>query len=226
MNYIRKASERGGANFGWLDSKHSFSFGHYYDPKHMGVSALRVINDDKVAPSQGFDTHGHQNMEIISYVTKGALKHKDSEGNEFVVPAGDIQIMSAGSGIQHSEYNASDSEDVEFLQIWIKPNVMNQKPSYGQRAIEQQGKLTPLVTPDGLNGTLAIKQDARVSRVVLKKGESLELNAQNSAYLHIVKGSVSVKEQTFTAGDAFATEQQTLTLTVETDLEALWFELP
>ncbi len=144
MKYFRKATERGTVDLGWLKSQHSFSFGHYYDPAHMGISALRVINEDRVQPGQGFDTHGHRDMEIISYVVSGALKHKDSQGNEYLVPAGEVQRMSAGSGIMHSEYNASDSEPVHFLQIWIQPKFRGITPSYEQMQVHQHGAMTPL----------------------------------------------------------------------------------
>ena len=137
MTYIRKSESRGKANFGWLQSKHSFSFGNYYDKNHMGVSVLRVINDDLVMPGKGFGEHGHRDMEIISYVIEGALKHEDSTGNKYIVPAGDVQRMSAGRGVMHSEFNASNKEKVKFLQIWIQPNVLGIKPSYEQKNITQ-----------------------------------------------------------------------------------------
>lgn len=227
MQYIRKAEQRGQANFGWLNSHHSFSFGHYYDPEHMGVSALRVINDDIVKPSRGFDTHGHQDMEIISYVIDGALKHKDSEGNEYTVPAGDIQVMSAGSGIRHSEFNASDSSDVHFLQIWIVPNTKGQAPSYAQQKVPSKEGMTTLVTPDGSNGTLPIKQDATMSRLVLQSGQSFALETARVAYLHLVKGEVSVNGESFKSGDGFAlNNEEKIELQASSDIEALWFDLP
>jgi redox-sensitive bicupin YhaK (pirin superfamily) len=137
MIILRPANERGTANFGWLDSKHSFSFGRYYDPEHMGFSALRVINDDSVAPGAGFATHGHRDMEIISYVLQGSIAHKDSEGNVEVLPAGEFQLMSAGSGITHSEYNASQTDPLKFLQIWIQPNTLGSSPGYQQKNFGQ-----------------------------------------------------------------------------------------
>ena len=175
--YIRRAKERGKVDFGWLQSAHSFSFGNYHDPKHMGISALRVINDDTVTPGAGFDTHRHQDMEIVSYVTKGALIHTDSEGNEHVIPAGDIQIMSAGSGIMHSEYNHSKTDEVKFLQIWLLPSQKGGKPRYAQATIEQSSKITPLVTPTGERNSLSVKQDVSLSRVVLTEGEQAQLIA-------------------------------------------------
>ncbi|KZZ46584.1 pirin, partial [Thalassolituus sp. HI0120] len=162
-------------NFGWLNSQHSFSFGHYYDPKHMGFSALRVINDDSVAPGAGFDTHGHRDMEIISYVLEGAIEHKDSMGHSYIVPAGDVQRMSAGTGVTHSEFNHSKQHNLRFLQIWIQPNKLGITPGYQQQKIEQRGKLTPLVTPDGSDGSLSIQQDVSLYRVALNRGESLQL---------------------------------------------------
>jgi len=228
MKYIRRSSDRGVASFGWLRSKHSFSFGNYYDPKHMGVSALRVINDDMVMPGQGFGTHGHRDMEIISYVTEGALKHEDSEGNKHIVPAGDVQRMSAGSGVMHSEFNASNTDPVKFFQIWIQPNKMGIKPSYEQKTIPQHGPLTPLVTPNGEDGSLSMNQNARMSRLVLSEAESFTLASNNSiGYLHMVKGELSVNGDTFAAGDAFAIDPaQELNIVATADVEALWFELP
>jgi hypothetical protein len=227
MNYIRKSEDRGIVNFGWLQSKHSFSFGNYYDPKHMGVSVLRVINDDMVMPGQGFGTHGHRDMEIISYVTEGALKHEDSEGNKHIVPAGDIQRMSAGSGVMHSEYNASKTDKVRFFQIWIQPNKMGIKPSYAQKTIPQNGPLTPLVTATGENGTLSMNQDASLSRLVLNEADTFKLKTNRIGYLHIIKGEVMINGVYFGAGDALASEgKQALELESLSKLEALWFELP
>ena len=228
MKYIRKSEDRGTANFGWLKSKHSFSFGNYYDPKHMGVSALRVINDDMVLPGQGFGAHSHRDMEIISYVIEGALKHKDSEGNEHIVPAGDIQRMSAGTGVTHSEYNASKTDKVKFLQIWIQPNKLGIKPSYQQKNIAQKGPLTPLVTSSGEKGSLSLNQDASLSRLVLKKQQTYTLSAtRRLGYLHLIKGELMVDGQYFSAGDAFeVAPKQKLALEVISTLEALWFELP
>ncbi len=228
MKYIRKSEDRGVANHGWLKSKHSFSFANYYDPKHMGVSALRVINDDTVSPGQGFGTHGHRDMEIISYVIEGALKHEDSEGNQHIVPAGDVQRMSAGSGVMHSEYNASKTDKVKFLQIWIQPNKMGIKPSYQQKQIQQKGPLTPLVTATGKNGSLSMNQNASLSRLVLKEKDTFELISNKQlGYLHIIKGELMVDGRYFEAGDAFKVEPtQKLELKALSTLEALWFELP
>lgn len=234
MDYIRKAELRGQANFGWLDSKHTFSFGHYYDAKHMGISALRVINDDWVEPSAGFDTHGHKDMEIISYVQKGVIEHVDSIGNQYQIPAGEVQVMSAGSGIMHSEYNASKTDELKFLQIWVQPNVRGIKPSYQQQAIAQTTALTPLVTPTGDNGTLTIHQDAFISRLVLKTGQSQALEVgKRTGYLHIISGSVQAsnedhtKQVSLSAGDGVGLiKASKLNLIAEEEIEALWFDLP
>ena len=228
MNYIRKSESRGKADFGWLQSRHSFSFGNYYDEQHMGVSALRVINDDLVMPGQGFAEHGHRDMEIISYVTEGALKHKDSTGNEFVVPAGDVQRMSAGRGVMHSEFNASDQEQVKFLQIWIQPDVLNITPSYEQKSIQQQGPLTVLVNPKGDDGALSINQNASLSRLVLKQGESFRFSTDDQiGYLHLINGQLSAQNHVFQEGDGFAIEaEKNFEVKAVTDMEALWFDLP
>lgn len=228
MFYIRKAQERGKVNMGWLKSNHSFSFGSYHDPKHMGISSLRVINDDWVEPGQGFGTHGHRDMEIISYVVEGALEHQDSSGNKYVIPAGEVQLMSAGSGIMHSEYNASKTAKVNFLQIWIEPNVRGKKPSYQQKRFEQNGPLTPLVTPNGAEGSLTLAQDASLYRLNLNEGQSQTLKSNNGpGYLHLVEGAIEADGQRFTPGDAFALEAgDEVTVTAKSNIEALWFELP
>lgn len=228
MKYIRKSADRGVANHGWLNSKHSFSFANYYDPKHMGFSALRVINDDTVAPRQGFGAHGHRDMEIISYVTQGSLKHEDSEGNKHIVPVGEIQRMSAGSGVMHSEYNASDSEEVKFFQIWIQPNKMGIKPSYEQKAIPQKGVLTSLITPTGEGDSISIQQEASLSRLVLNEEESFTLDSgKQVGYLHIIKGELVADGQSFVAGDAFSVEpSKAQEIKATSAVEALWFELP
>ena len=239
MNYLRKSTERGQVNFGWLDSKHSFSFGHYYDPKHMGISALRVINDDTVAPSMGFDTHGHQNMEIISYILEGVIAHKDSTGNDYTIPAGEVQRMSAGTGVTHSEFNASKDQPLKFLQIWIQPKVQNIAPDYEQRVIEQSSQLTPLVTPDGEGDSLFINQDARIYRLRLTKGEAINLHTQgNHAYLHLVSGKAEVSgngmevgstvslKQGDALGGLLEHQQHVQVNALSEDLEALWFDLP
>ena len=228
MFYLRRADERGKANFGWLDSRHSFSFGSYYDPKHMGISVLRVINDDAVAPGAGFGTHGHRDMEIISYVLEGAIEHKDSMGNRFVVPAGDVQRMTAGTGITHSEFNHSKSDPLKFLQIWIIPDQRDLEPGYEQKAIPQSGKLTPLVTPDGRDGSLLVHQDASMHRLQLNAGESLLVNeGKGLGYLHLIEGGVAVNDGHLAAGDGLGVMDESLALTAgESGVTALWFDLP
>ena len=229
MDYFRPANERGTADFGWLKSKHSFSFGNYYDPSHIGISSLRVINDDHVVGGVGFSTHGHQNMEIISYVLDGVIEHKDSFGNEYQVPAGDVQIMSAGKGVTHSEYNASKTDDLKFLQIWIQPNVTDIEPRYEQDNIKQNGALTPLVTSDGRDGSLKMMQDANMYRLELEPGDSIELDSYDrTGYLHIIVGEANVGEHFMKAGDgAGMTKTNMATVTAKDHkLTALWFDLP
>ncbi|RPA23584.1 pirin family protein [Shewanella frigidimarina] len=231
MITLRHASERGIANFGWLDSKHSFSFGSYYDPQHMGFSALRVINDDSVSPSAGFATHGHRDMEIISYVLEGSIAHKDSEGNVEVLPAGEFQLMSAGSGITHSEYNASATESLKFLQIWIQPNTLGNTPGYQQKNFGQAVGLTTIATPTGENGTLQIKQNATLSQLILapKSEITYQIATDRKMYVHQVAGELNIEDQQLTIGDgAKLTDMTTVTLVNPTDTQAtaLIFDLP
>ena len=176
MLTLRRAEDRGHANHGWLESYHTFSFGSYYDPNHLGFSNLRVINDDTVAPDQGFATHGHSDMEIISYVLEGALEHKDSMGNGSVIRPGDVQRMSAGTGVTHSEFNHSSSESVHFLQIWLQPNQLGIAPEYDQKHFpveERVNRLVLLVSPDGHDGSIASYQDALVYGTLLGPGNSI-----------------------------------------------------
>lgn len=231
MITVRKSNERGNANFGWLQSKHTFSFGSYYDPKHMGFSALRVINEDIVAPAAGFDTHGHQDMEIISYVLQGSIEHKDSEGNVQTLPAGEFQLMSAGTGIRHSEYNASKDEDLRFLQIWIKPNILGQKPGYQQKDFGKKSGLTLVADPKGKEGALSIKQDASLYQLILNPGENtgLDINSDRKVYVHQVEGYLEVEQTAITPGDgAMVVDQNKLNLSNKSDTEAiaLVFDLP
>lgn len=228
MQYIRRSQERGHANFGWLDSHHTFSFGRYYDPNHMGLSVLRVINDDVVQPGRGFDTHGHKDMEIISYVVSGALAHKDSEGNSDVIPAGDVQRMSAGRGIYHSEYNPSETDPVNFLQIWVLPQKHGIAPSYEQKTVPQGDAFTLLVSPKGDDGSVSINQDIKLYRLMLPEGQNVPLdNGNRMGYLHLIKGQIEVEGNIFHPGDGFATAAgEALSLTSQADVEALWFDLP
>ncbi len=227
MRYIRKAQDRGKADFGWLQSQHSFSFGRYYDPAHMGFSNLRVINDDTVLGGHGFDTHGHRDMEIISYVIDGELAHQDSMGNQFTVAAGEVQRMSAGSGILHSEYNASKAAPAHFLQIWIEPKLKGIAPSYEQIQIKQSSTLTPIVTPTGVGDTLSINAEAEIHRLQLHQGQQIELNAHaQKAYLHIVGGEATLDGEAFQQGDGIGLNTgDNMQVTAVTDVEALWFLL-
>src|SRR6056300_102347 len=176
MQGIRKAEERGTANFGWLDSKHSFSFGNFYDPQYMGFGPLRVINEDRVQPGRGFDTHGHRDMEIISYVIEGQLEHKDSMGTGSVIVPGDVQRMTAGTGVRHSEFNPSDTEQVHFLQIWIMPEQRSLAPSYEQKNFSEEGKcgrLRLIGSRDGRDGSVTIHQDVNLYATVLGEGDEI-----------------------------------------------------
>lgn len=231
MFEVRKANERGTANFGWLDSKHTFSFGSYYDPQHMGFSALRVINDDTVAGGAGFGTHGHRDMEIISFVTQGVIEHKDSMGNVQSLPKGEFQLMSAGRGVHHSEYNGSQHDVLKFLQIWIVPNQQGGEPGYQQKYFGTQVGLTPVITPTGENGTLKIKQDASVSQLILDAGQdfALTLAPSRKTYIHIVEGSVSIDGSILAAGDGVKVSQIAelkLINSGQQALTALVFDLP
>jgi redox-sensitive bicupin YhaK (pirin superfamily) len=232
MLNVRKSNERGGANFGWLDSKHTFSFGHYHDPKHMGFGPLRVINEDKVQPGRGFDSHGHRDMEIISYVLDGALEHKDSMGNGSVLRYGDVQIMSAGTGVVHSEYNHSKTEGVHFLQIWIMPNVGGAEPRYEEKhfdAADKTGKLRLIGSPDGRDGSVSIRQDAALYATIVDGDDKVEhaLGAGRQAYVHVVRGRVTVNGIALDGGDALkVTGEEAVTLSQAAGAEVLLFDLP
>ena len=232
MITIRPANERGKANFGWLDSKHTFSFGSYYDPNHMGFSNLRVINEDKVLPSKGFGTHSHRDMEIISYVLEGELEHKDSIGNGSVIRPGDVQRMSAGTGIAHSEFNASDRDLVHFLQIWLVPNSNGIPPSYEQKNFplaEKQGKLKLVASADGRDDTVTIHQDASLYVAVLKEGETVTYNpdVKRSVWVQMARGSATVNGKTLNTGDGAAiTKENAMELTATSNnTEILLFDL-
>jgi len=206
MLQIRPAAERGRSQLEWLDSRHSFSFADYYDPAHMGISNLRVINDDTVAPGAGFATHGHRDMEIVSYVLDGALEHRDSLGNGSVIRPGDVQRMSAGTGVRHSEYNHSRTEPVHFLQIWLLPNRQGIAPGYQQRhfpASERRARLCLLVSPDGRDDSLSARQDGLLFGTLLEPGESVThpLPAGRSAYVQLARGRVQVNGRAVGTGD-------------------------
>jgi len=230
MIRIRKAQDRGQADLGWLKSQHTFSFASYYDPRHMGVSSLRVINDDRVAPGAGFETHGHKDMEIISYVISGTIAHKDSFGNVKTLPAGEFQLMSAGKGIYHSEFNASNTEPLHFLQIWIQPDTLGIDAGYQQKAFAQTAALTAVVTPTGENGTLKVQQDATLYRLMLAPQEQVhmpQLKPQRQIYVQLVEGTLKVNDQVLTPGDgAHITAEEVVRFgATDTPVTALVFDL-
>lgn len=232
MLNVRKSNERGGASFGWLKSQHTFSFGHYYDPQHMGFGPLRVINEDHVQPGRGFDSHGHRNMEIISYVLDGALEHKDSMGNGSVLRYGDVQRMSAGSGVVHSEYNHSKTEGVHFLQIWIEPNTTNGDPGYEEKHFDtasKTGKLRLIASNDGRDGSVSMRQDAEIYATIINGEDALHhaLRAGRQAYVHVIRGRVTVNGVALGGGDALkVTDEAEVTLGQAEAAEVLVFDLP
>jgi redox-sensitive bicupin YhaK (pirin superfamily) len=232
MIQIRQADDRGHAQFGWLNSYHTFSFGGYYDPQHMGISNLRVINDDTVTPGGGFATHGHRDMEIVSYVLEGALEHKDSMGNGSVIRPGDVQRMSAGTGVMHSEFNHSKEEPVHFLQIWLEPNKVGVKPGYAERhfpAEERRGRLVLLVSPDGRDGSLQAHQDSFMYGTLLETGEEVqhEFAPGRRAYVHVARGTVAVNGQPLGSGDGAKIEDtRRVHLEGLGSTEVLLFDLP
>ena len=215
MIAVRRAAERGTANLGWLDSRHTFSFGHYYDPDHMGFGALRVINEDRVAPGGGFDTHGHQDMEIISYVLDGALEHRDSIGTGSVIRPGDVQVMSAGTGIRHSEFNHSKTEPVHFLQIWVLPDRKGLAPRYDQKTFAESGKrdrLRLIGSPDGRDGSIVIHQDAAIYDARLSRGHAVAhpLKGGRKGWVQVISGAVAVNGKAAAAGDGVAVADEGL----------------
>ena len=232
MLTVRKSEERGRAQFGWLDSKHSFSFGHYFDPKHMGFGPLRVINEDRVAPGGGFPTHPHADMEIISYVLAGALEHKDSIGTGSVIRPGDVQRMSAGTGIRHSEFNASKTEPVHFLQIWIIPERKGSAPSYEQKAFssdEKRGRLRLVGSRDGRDGSVTIHRDVDLYAGLLTAGETVShvLATGRIGWVQIARGTATLNGEQLRPGDGVAIERSgRLTLAGTDDTEVLLFDMP
>ena len=231
MKYLRKAADRGHSNHGWLDSWHTFSFADYHDPGHMGFRTLRVINDDRVAAGAGFGTHPHRDMEIISYVVAGSLEHKDSLGTGSVIRVGDVQRMSAGTGIRHSEYNASATEPVHFLQIWILPERAGLEPGYEQRTYapaERTDRLRLVADRHGTDGALTVHQDIRLYTATLSPGATLEvpLAASRYAWLQVVQGSVQAAGESLVAGDGLAlVEESSLQLKTSAGVELLLFDL-
>ena len=231
MITIRSATERGHAQHGWLDSYHTFSFGNYSDPKHMGFRSLRVINEDRVEPGQGFGTHSHRDMEIITFVLDGAVAHKDSINNTAIVRPGEVQRMSAGTGISHSEFNPSTDELTHFLQIWILPDRQGLPPSYEQIAFpleERHGKLRLIASPDGKDRSVTIHQDVKLLTAVLDSEQQVtyELQPDRHAWLQITRGAVSLNGQQLKAGDGAAIGQESqLTIRANTASEILLFDL-
>jgi quercetin 2,3-dioxygenase len=229
---VRRSHERGHARHGWLDSFHSFSFADYHDPRHMGFGPLRVINEDRVQPGQGFGTHGHRDMEIISYVLSGALAHRDSMGNGSVIRPGDVQRMSAGTGITHSEYNGSEREPVHFLQIWIEPDKRGVTPGYEEKTFDEaakRGRWRLIASPDGRDGSVRIQQDALLFATRLEAGEALDyvLAPRRRGYVHVVRGDASVNGERLGAGDAVKLEQVPDVRVAEArGAEILLFDLP
>ena len=232
MVTLRRGSERGFVDFGWLRSFHSFSFGDYYDPRHMGFSSLRVINEDRVAAGSGFPTHGHRDMEILSYVLEGELAHQDSIGNGSVIRPGDVQRMSAGTGVRHSEYNHAKDATTHFLQIWIQPNVEGIAPGYEERHFddaEKRGRLRLVASPDGKDGSVRIHQDARMYVVLVDGNETVEqtLDPARRTYVHVARGDVEVNGEKLAAGDAAMLSAETrLDLRAGNKAEVLTFDLP
>ncbi|MCK9215186.1 MAG: pirin family protein [Rhodoferax sp.] len=231
MITLRPSRERGHADHGWLKSFHSFSFAGYYDPKHMGWGKLRVINEDWIAPGKGFGTHGHRDMEILTYVLQGALAHKDSLGNVKAIPPGDVQRMSAGSGVQHSEFNHAPDDTTHLLQIWIEPNVKGVKPSYEQTTFAdsaKQGRLCLVASPDGAQGSVTLHADARLYAGLFDAGQTaaLALATGRKAYVHLVRGALTVNGVALHTGDAaLLADEQQVALTEAQEAEVLVFDL-
>jgi redox-sensitive bicupin YhaK (pirin superfamily) len=232
MITVRHAEDRGKSDLGWLDSRHSFSFADYYDPRQLGFSALRVINDDRVAPGRGFGTHPHRDMEIISYVLEGAIEHKDSMGTGSTIVPGDVQRMSAGTGVLHSEFNPSKTEPVHFLQIWILPEKTGLAPSYEQRTFapqETKGKLRLVASREGRDGSVTVHQDMQLFAAKLEEGEraSLDLLPGRKAWVQVASGKVSVNDSPLGEGDGAAVEREKkLEIVANGRSEVLVFDLP
>jgi quercetin 2,3-dioxygenase len=231
MNEVRRSNERGYADHGWLKSFHSFSFADYFDPEHVEFGPLRVINEDRVAPGQGFGTHGHRDMEIISYVLSGELAHKDSMGNGSTISPGDVQRMSAGRGVQHSEFNPSPSNPVHFLQIWIQPDAQRIEPSYEEKRFsdaQKRGRLRLIASPDRADGSVLIHQNARVYAGLFNDAEQavLQVDPGRRIYVHVARGTLSVNDVALGAGDALKlSDTTTVTLQDGHDAEVIVFDL-
>ena len=231
MITIRHAEERGSVNLGWLESKHTFSFGHFVDPDYMNFGPLRVINEDRIQPGEGFPTHGHENMEILSYVLEGALEHKDSIGTGSVIRPGEVQRMSAGTGIRHSEYNPSSDDGAHFLQIWVIPNRQDIDPGYEQKMFEpagRRGDLTLVAAPDGRDGALTIHQDVDLYSAVLEEGDSVSLALRDGrrAWVQMARGTAQLNGEQLHPGDGAAlTDEAAVELTATSGAEVLVFDM-
>ena len=231
MITIRKSADRGRTEIDWLDSRHTFSFGDFYDPAQNGFSTLRVINEDRVRPGAGFPTHGHRDMEIITYVLEGALEHKDSLGNGSIIRVGEVQRMSAGAGITHSEFNHSQSEPVHFLQIWIIPSQRAIAPGYEQRPIEidkARGALLPIATRDGRVNSVKIHQDAALSVAKLERGQTInvDLKAGRHGFLQVARGAVAINSKALAEGDgATISDESKVSIVADSPAELLFFDL-
>jgi quercetin 2,3-dioxygenase len=233
MIHIRKSADRGHADHGWLKAKHSFSFGDYHDPDHMGYRVLRVINEDRVLPSNGFGTHPHRDMEIITYILEGALEHKDSMGTGSIIRPGDVQYMSAGSGVLHSEFNPSDKEGVHLLQIWILPDEKGAKPQYSQKTYSTEdklGKLKLVASKTGEGGSIAIRQNAKLYASLLNEGQTTELSLSSGrhAWIQVARGSIEVNGKALTQGDGASVDDETKLVFsgIAADSEFIVFDLP
>jgi quercetin 2,3-dioxygenase len=231
MIQVRKAAERGHFDHGWLDTYHTFSFGDYHDPAHMGFRSLRVINDDRVQPGQGFGMHGHRDMEIVTYVLDGALEHKDSMGNGSIIKAGELQRMTAGTGVRHSEFNPSDKDWVHLYQIWLLPERNGLKPSYEELAMseeEKRGRFRLVASPDGADGSMTIHQDARLYLAWLLPGQAVALGIEGgrATWLQVLQGSVNFLGNALSAGDGVAvTDENTVAVQAAVPSEVLLFDL-
>jgi redox-sensitive bicupin YhaK (pirin superfamily) len=231
MITIRKSEDRGHFDLGWLDTYHTFSFDQYYDPAHMHFRSLRVINEDRVAPGQGFPTHSHRDMEIITYILSGALEHRDSMGNGSVIRPGDVQRMTAGTGVSHSEFNASETETVHLLQIWILPNARNLPPTYEEKAfgdVERRGQLRLIASEDGSDGSVTIHQDARVYAALLDANHRVEhaLHENRHAWLQLARGTLTLNDLDLKQGDGAGMSNETrLEIVAHDEAEVLLFDL-
>jgi redox-sensitive bicupin YhaK (pirin superfamily) len=231
MITTRKSDQRGNTKIDWLDSRHTFSFGEYYDPSHMGFRTLRVINEDLVRPGAGFPTHAHRDMEIITYVLEGALEHKDSIGNGSTISPGEVQRMSAGKGITHSEFNHSRTEPVHFLQIWLTPSRLGIEPGYEQRPIDlkkARGTLLPIATPDGREGSVTLHQDATLSVAKLGNGETVDVSLKpaRQGWLQVARGEVSLNGVKLAQGDgAEVADEEKVRIVADSPAEILWFDM-